>query len=305
MDASWLPAFLRYKPLLDPLNELQTFLIVTVALGVAQVFFGVAVSAYDAFRRGDAATAISEQLSTIFLFVMIAASVVAWSGNPGVGRALLVVGLLGTMLMQGRTLEAALNGKDRPLWDRAFGWVWLAAMLSWVVSLAAGGPGVFLTVLLGITLVGLIVSKAVRRCVVSFLGGAYAVYGMSAFLGDILSYTRLAALGLSGALVGMVFNILTGLVWGPVAGLWSAGGLGWLGAVLVAVMAAAVFVFGHVFNVVINLLGAFVHPARLQFVEFFSKFYEGGGRPFAPFRFATRSVVLHAGVARQEGGAGS
>jgi V/A-type H+-transporting ATPase subunit I len=183
--------------------------------------------------------------------------------------------------------------------------VWLAAMLSWVVSLAAGGPGVVLWVLAGVTLAGLVVSKAVRRCVVSFLGGAYAVYGMSAFLGDILSYTRLAALGLSGALVGMVFNILTGLVWGPVAGLWRVGGLGWLGAVLVAVMAAAVFVFGHVFNVVINLLGAFVHPARLQFVEFFSKFYEGGGRPFAPFRFATRAVVLHAGAARQEGGAGS
>ena len=70
-------------------------------------------------------------------------------------------------------------------------------------------------------------------------------------------------------------------------------------------MAAAVFVFGHVFNVVINLLGAFVHPARLQFVEFFSKFYEGGGRPLAPFRFATRSVVVSAGLVRQEGGAGS
>jgi V/A-type H+-transporting ATPase subunit I len=217
------------------------------------------------------------------------------------GRAVLVVGLLGTMLLQGRTLEAALNGKDRPAWDRAFGWAWLAAMLAWVVSLAAGGPAAVLWVLLGITLVGLVVSKAVRRCVVSLLGGAYAVYGMSAFLGDILSYTRLAALGLSGALVGMVFNILAGLVWGPVIGLWSAGGLGWIGAVLVAVMAAVVFVFGHVFNVVINLLGAFVHPARLQFVEFFSKFYEGGGRPFAPFRFATRSVVLHAGAVRQEG----
>ena len=57
-------------------------------------------------------------------------------------------------------------------------------------------------------------------------------------------------------------------------------------------MAAAVFVVGHVFNVVINLLGAFVHPARLQFVEFFSKFYEGGGRPFAPFASVQTSLVL-------------
>jgi V/A-type H+-transporting ATPase subunit I len=299
-----LPPLLRSLQVLDPLAQLQTFLIVTIGLGVTQVFFGVGISAYDAFRRGDAGAAVFEQLSTIFLFVMIAASAAVWSGNAVAGRALLVVGLLGTMLMQGRTLEAALNGKERPLWDRAMGWTWMAAMLTWVVSLAFGGPPAVLWTLLGITIAGLLVSKAVRRCVVSFLGGAYAVYGMSSFLGDILSYTRLAALGLSGALVGMVFNILAGMVWEPAAGLWASGGIGWLWAVLVVAAAASIFVFGHTFNVVINLLGAFVHPARLQFVEFFSKFYEGGGRPLAPFRFVTRSVVLHAGSARQEGGAG-
>ena len=73
--------------------------------------------------------------------------------------------------------------------------------------------------------------------------------------------------------------------------------------VLVVVMAALVFVVGHVFNVVINLLGAFVHPARLQFVEFFSKFYEGGGRVYAPF--GSRNVsgcAARIKRARQEGG---
>jgi len=62
---------------------------------------------------------------------------------------------------------------------------------------------------------------------------------------------------------------------------------------------------GHTFNVVINLLGAFVHPARLQFVEFFGKFYEGGGRPFAPFNLRTQNLVLDTGDAGTEGGAGS
>lgn len=306
MDVTWLPSFLRYKPLLDPLNDLQTFLIVTVVLGLTQVVFGIAIAAYDAFRRGDAATGVFEQLSTIFLFVMIGVCVVGYSaGNATVGLAALVIGLLGTMLMQGRTFEAALRGDGRPVWDRAFGWAWLTAMIGWTGALAFGGSAVFGWTLLGLSVVGLIVSKVVRKCVVSFLGGIYAVYGMSAFLGDILSYTRLAALGLSGALVGMVFNLLAGLVWGPVGGLWASGGLGWLWAALVAVCAVSVFVFGHVFNVVINLLGAFVHPARLQFVEFFSKFYEGGGRPLAPFRFATRTVVLNAGVGRPEGGAES
>ena len=291
-----LPPFLRAMQVLDPLAQLQTFLLITIGLGVVQVFFGVGIAAYDAFRRGDAATGIFEQLSTIFLFAMLGVCAAGYAaGNAGLGRAALVVGLLGTMLMQGRTFEAALRAEGRPLWDRAFGWTWLAAMCAWTGALALGGPAVFGWTLLGLTVAGLFVSKAVRRCVLSFLGGLYAVYGMSAFLGDILSYTRLAALGLSGALVGMVFNVLAGLVWGPVEALWAAGGIGWLWALLIALCAAAVFVFGHVFNVVINLLGAFVHPARLQFVEFFSKFYEGGGHPLTPFRFATRSVVLGAG----------
>ena len=299
-----LPAFLRALQVLDPLGQLQIFLVITIGLGVTQVFFGVGVAAYDAFRRGDAASAVFEQLSTIFLFAML--GLCSWgyaTGAPLVGRIALVVGLIGTMLMQGRTLEAGLGRADVPAWDRALGRTWLAAVLIWTASLAVGGPGLVLWVVLGMTFVGLFVSKTVRRSVVSFLGGAYAVYGMSAFLGDILSYTRLAALGLSGALVGMVFNVLASMVWGPVEGLWASGGMGWLLAAIAVVSAVAIFVVGHVFNVVINLLGAFVHPARLQFVEFFSKFYEGGGRPLAPFSYGTRSVVLSAGESGLKEGA--
>ncbi len=296
-----LPPFLRAMQLLDPLAQLQTFLLIAIGLGVVQVFFGVGIAAYDSFRAGDPGTAIAEQLSTIFLFVMIAVCVVAFgAGNALLGAWALVIGLVGTMLLQGRALEAALGDASVPLWDRAVGWAWLAAVATSMYLMATTSVGLGLEVLAGACAVAL-VTKTGRKSVLALLGGLYAVYGMSAFLGDILSYTRLAALGLSGALVGMVFNILAGLVWGPVAGLWAAGGVGWLGAVVVALLAGAVFVFGHIFNVVINLLGAFVHPARLQFVEFFSKFYSGGGRPLKPFRFVTRSVVLDAGSARQEG----
>ena len=49
-----------------------------------------------------------------------------------------------------------------------------------------------------------------------------------------------------------------------------------------------VFIIGHVFNIAINLLGAYVHTNRLQYVEFFGKFYEGGGRAFHPFRENTK-----------------
>ena len=61
---------------------------------------------------------------------------------------------------------------------------------------------------------------------------------------------------------------------------------------LVAVAGLLVLVFGHVFNVAINLLGSFVHPMRLQYVEFFSKFYDGRGKPFEPLAYTTGVLVL-------------
>jgi V/A-type H+-transporting ATPase subunit I len=53
-----------------------------------------------------------------------------------------------------------------------------------------------------------------------------------------------------------------------------------------------VFLIGHTFNMAINLLGAYVHTNRLQFVEFFGKFYEGGGREFKPFKADTKYVKV-------------
>lgn len=286
-----------YGQLLDPLGELTTFLIFTVILGVLQVLFGVIVAAYDAFRRSDPAEAVFGQLSTLFLVGMIAATVVTGSG------VYLSLGLVGTMLMQGRAIEAALGSKEVPALDRVLGIVWLLAVIAsaFVMGLASVTTG--LLVLAGASLLA-IVSKSARRAFLGLLGGAYAVYGMSALAGDILSYTRLAALGLSGSLVGFVFNLLAGLVWEPAMTQFGNGGMGIAFGAIIAVLAATVFVVGHIFNVVINLLGAFVHPARLQFVEFFSKFYEGGGRPLEPFRYRADNLVLDAGGAGTEGGAG-
>jgi len=294
-----LPPFLQSLQVLDPLNELTTFLIVCVVLGITQVFFGVFVSAIESFRRGDPATAIFEPLSTLFLFAMIGVAVAV----PGAMRWALVLGFGITMLMQGRAIAVAFGDSEtRPL-DRGLGIGWLVVTLGALFALAFTGDAGAIWAFLVVTAVGLAISRTVRRSVVALLGGVYGVYGMSAFIGDILSYTRLAALGLSGALVGWVFNILAGLVWSGADGLFAQGGIYIAFGVLVILASIAVFTFGHTFNVVINLLGAFVHPARLQFVEFFSKFYEGGGKSFSPLGFATKNVVLGAGATRQEGGA--
>lgn len=103
--------------------------------------------------------------------------------------------------------------------------------------------------------------------------GAYDLYNVSGWLSDILSYSRLLALGLATGVIASVVNQMG-----------SMGGKSVFGAI-VFVFA---FILGHTFNLGINLLGAYVHTNRLQFVEFFGKFYEGGGRAFQPFKENTK-----------------
>ncbi len=109
-----------------------------------------------------------------------------------------------------------------------------------------------------------------------FFGGLYSLYDISKYLGDILSYTRLFALGLSTGVIAMVVNTLA----------QTALGIPWLGWLL----AGLVFIGGHTFNLAISFLGAFVHSMRLQFVEFFTRFFQPGGKPFRPFRMEGRFI---------------
>jgi len=100
--------------------------------------------------------------------------------------------------------------------------------------------------------------------------GFYNLYGITGYLGDVLSYTRLLALGLATGGIGMVINVVAGMAKGiPLVG---------YGAMIV------VLIGGHAFNLAVNALGGFVHSARLQYVEFYPKFFEGGGKPFVPFK---------------------
>ncbi|MCX7715622.1 MAG: V-type ATP synthase subunit I [Clostridia bacterium] len=103
--------------------------------------------------------------------------------------------------------------------------------------------------------------------------GLYALYNVTGYLSDILSYSRLLALGLATGVIATVFNKMGSMVGGGVVG---------------AVVFVLVFIIGHTLNIGINLLGAYVHTNRLQFVEFFGKFYEGGGRKYSPFSVNTK-----------------
>jgi len=108
-------------------------------------------------------------------------------------------------------------------------------------------------------------------------GGLGSLYGITSYLSDVLSYSRLLALGLATGVVAKVINTLGSLAGGGIKG---------------AIILLIAFVFGTIFNIAINALGAFVHSCRLQYVEFFGKFYTGGGRPFAPFERRTKYIKI-------------
>lgn len=107
--------------------------------------------------------------------------------------------------------------------------------------------------------------------------GAYDLYGLTSWLSDVLSYSRLLALGLATGVIASVFNQMGSMFGGGVLG---------------AIIFIIVFIIGHTFNIGINLLGAYVHTCRLQYVEFFGKFFEGGGKEFHPFQSNTKYVEV-------------
>ena len=113
--------------------------------------------------------------------------------------------------------------------------------------------------------------------VIRLLKGAYGLYGATGYLSDILSYSRLMALGLSTGIIAQVFNLVGTIMGDSPAGI---------------VLFIVVFLIGHTVNIGINALGAYVHTNRLQFVEFFGKFYKGGGREFKPFKINTKHYTV-------------
>ena len=107
--------------------------------------------------------------------------------------------------------------------------------------------------------------------------GAYDIYNITGWLSDVLSYSRLLALGLATGVIASVVNQMGSMLGKSVFGV---------------ILFIVVFIVGHAMNLAINLLGAYVHTNRLQFVEFFGKFYEGGGKPFKPFHADTKYVDI-------------
>jgi V/A-type H+-transporting ATPase subunit I len=129
--------------------------------------------------------------------------------------------------------------------------------------------------LAGVILIVLTAGRASKGIVGKLGSGLYALYNtVSGYLSDILSYSRLLALGLVTGIIGSVVNMMGTLP---------------SNMVIKTVLFIVVFIIGHAVNFGINIIGAYVHTNRLQYVEFFSRFYEGGGSAFNPLKVNSKT----------------
>ena len=211
----WFGFPIRKLLILDPLQDPVSFLILALALGFIQIWFGTLLNLISLMQQ-------KEYLKAIFV--------------QG-GWLLLLPGLVLYVMTKG--------------------------MLWGIITLVGVSGIVFF-------------SSPSRNPLARFFGGLYGLYAISGYLSDILSYSRLLALGLATSVIAMVVNTLC----------QTALGIPWIGWLL----AALIFVGGHLFNLGISFLGGFVHSMRLQFVEFFSKFFHAGGKPFKPFELQSKYV---------------
>ncbi|MBQ6182123.1 MAG: V-type ATP synthase subunit I [Ruminococcus sp.] len=130
--------------------------------------------------------------------------------------------------------------------------------------------------LAGVAILVLTAGRSSKSVFGKFFGGLYALYNTATgYLGDILSYSRLLALGLATGSIASVINLIGTMPENKIIKL---------------VLFIIVCIIGHTANLAINLLGAYVHTDRLQFVELFSKFYTGGGREFEPLTVNTKYI---------------
>ncbi|NMB40482.1 MAG: V-type ATP synthase subunit I [Firmicutes bacterium] len=195
-------------------------------------------------------------------------------------RMLIVSCILGGIhIFTGMAVQAYQSIKRGRIWDAVFDQgLWYLFLIGLVLLFLPQGnfAGKWMSITGAVGLV-LTQGRSQKGIFKKLSSGLVSLYDVTGFLSDVLSYSRLLALGLATGVIASAINTMAGLLTGSVVG------------VIVMII---ILLGGHSFNLIINTLGAYVHTSRLQYIEFFGKFFEGGGRSFQPFCKTTKFVEI-------------
>lgn len=150
----------------------------------------------------------------------------------------------------------------------------VVGLILWVAKISIG-KYLALAALLVLLLLG---DQSTKNPIKRIFSGISSLTDITSWLSDILSYSRILALALSTSVIAMVVNILAMLI-------------GYKG--ITAILFVVILIFGHVLDLALSVLSSYVHTIRLQYVEFFGKFYEGGGRPFEPLDYSSKFTKIN------------
>ena len=267
-----LGCFLGVK-LLKPSTSMERFLKMFGYCGISCIVFGVLFGAYF----GDLPIAIMKNMMGLtdaeipnLALLGSAAPTLAILFDPlqnPMGFLIVSLGIGAVHLIAGMAVRFVILCREGQALDAIFdiGAYWLLFAGVGLIFLLPS-VGTWVTVA-AVALIVLTHGRAEKNPVMKLLKGLLGIYDLINYVSDLLSYSRILALGLAAGVIAQVVNIL-GTMGGASVG-------GFIGLVVA-------FAVGHLLNIAINVLGTFVHTSRLQYIEFFNKFYEDGGVVFEP-----------------------
>jgi len=263
--------FTLFSKLVKPKGDLKSLSNVFALSGISAVIFGILFGSLFGFSFD-----LLKEIGSLFGNPNLTSVVLDPINNP---IPMLIVSLIiGVFhIMSGLIIKLVLELRRKNYV------VALVDAVSWILILI--GIGMFILVkpiYIGISLVvigALLIlvltgheQKGVISKTISGLGG---LYNASGYLSDILSYSRILALSLSTAVIAFTMNMLANMVAGGIIGYFFAG---------------IIYIIGHAFNFAMGLLSTYVHDGRLQYLEFYGKFYEGEGTLFKPFQYELKYI---------------
>jgi V/A-type H+-transporting ATPase subunit I len=269
--------------LFDPIKEPMIFIAIALGLGFIHMMLGIAIEIVDDIKNGEYGQAIFANLTWFIILPSIILYFTLFGSSP-TAKAILEI-VLWSCLM-GIIVASHPEGKPSPV-DQII-WAIIIWILWYFGTSAAGNllqfsyviqlPKSVLFAIVPLIGIEIIRFKHMKSVLGKVAWGLYNIYGISSYLGVLLSYVRLMALGMVTGVIAIAINKIA----------WMITGIPVVGIVLVII----ILIPSHLFNLIINTLGGFIHTMRLQYIEFFGRFYSGGSKPFKPFRLETDYVEI-------------